>query len=392
MSRIRRTRPAVASATVGCHADQPRLDIPEVFIREQMMAQHIPGLAVAIIKSGSLHWAQGFGWADVARQKPMTSDTLMNIGSLAKTFVTTAVMQCVERGECGLDDDINAFLDFSIHNPMHDETAITILQLLTHHSSIADGSSYGRAYACGDSVIPLEEWIGGYFKPDGLYYNAGENFHAWAPGEQYSYNNVAFGLLAYLVERVSGQSFAAYCQKHIFEPLGMGNTSWFVADIDKAQHAIPYAYVAKGRIHSPNWGGVELELLNNEEPPDGFEGPYPDCIYDHPNFGDGFLRTSVSQLVNYQLAMLHNGEWNGRRILASSSIKKMLAVRDGEHGITWNRRALQGGPHVWGHGGGDPGISTAFDFDTEKGDGVIIFANTWGASLDELSIRLFRAA
>ncbi|MFT5401168.1 MAG: CubicO group peptidase (beta-lactamase class C family) [Gammaproteobacteria bacterium] len=265
---------AVASATVGCHADQPRLDIPEVFIREQMMAQHIPGLAVAIIKSGSLHWAQGFGWADVARQKPMTSDTLMNIGSLAKTFVTTAVMQCVERGECGLDDDINAFLDFSIHNPMHDETAITILQLLTHHSSIADGSSYGRA----------------------------------------------------------------------------------------------------------------------EEPPDGFEGPYPDCIYDHPNFGDGFLRTSVSQLVNYQLAMLHNGEWNGRRILASSSIKKMLAVRDGEHGITWNRRALQGGPHVWGHGGGDPGISTAFDFDTEKGDGVIIFANTWGASLDELSIRLFRAA
>jgi CubicO group peptidase (beta-lactamase class C family) len=380
------------SATTGCHADQPQLDIPEAFIHEQMTAQHIPGLAVAVIRSGTLHWAQGFGWADVERQTPMTPDTLMNIGSLSKTFVTTAVMQCVDRGECALTDDINAYLNFSIRNPGHSNTAITLLQLLTHHSSIADGSSYGHAYACGDSLIPLQEWIVGYFKPGGLYNNPDENFHAWAPGEQYSYNNVAFGLLAYLVERISGQSFAAYCQKHIFGPLGMLNSSWFVADIDKSQHAIPYAYVADGRIHSPSWGGIDLGLLSGEQPPDGFEGSYPDCIYDHPNFGDGFLRTSISQLVNYQLAMLHDGEWNGGRILASSSIRQMLAERDGEHGITWHRRTLPDGPQVWGHGGGDPGISTAFDFDSDSGDGVIIFANTWGASLDELSVRLFRAA
>jgi hypothetical protein len=59
------------------------------------------------------------------------------------------------------------------------------------------------------------------------------------------------------------------------------------------------------------------------------------------------------------------------------------------HGITWHKRELPGGTKVWGHGGGDPGVSTLFDLQPDTGDGVIVFANTHGASLDEMSAHLF---
>ncbi len=59
------------------------------------------------------------------------------------------------------------------------------------------------------------------------------------------------------------------------------------------------------------------------------------------------------------------------------------------HGITWYERELPGGTMVWGHDGGDPGVSTLFAFQPESGNGVIVFANTYGASLDEIAARLF---
>jgi CubicO group peptidase (beta-lactamase class C family) len=64
----------------------------------------------------------------------------------------------------------------------------------------------------------LESWLKAYFTPGGRYYEKNENFHPWKPGQKHDYSNVGFGLLGYLVERVSGQSL--YTRKSIFEPLG----------------------------------------------------------------------------------------------------------------------------------------------------------------------------
>ena len=374
-----------ASVLIGCDRTLRPRDALDDFIGDEMARNHIPGLAVSVVRGGTQTWAKGYGWADIERQVAMTPDIVQNIGSVSKPVVTTVIMQCVERGELSLDDDINDYLSFSIRNPSHPDVAITIMQLLTHYSSIADGSSYGRGYQCGSSDVSLQDWIEGYFLPGGEFFNAAENFHAWAPGEKYEYNNVAFAVLSYLVQRVTGRPFDDYCREELFEPLEMASTSWFVANIDKNRHATPYAYVSEGKIDSPSWGGIELGLLNGERPPVGFEGPYADCVYDHPNFADGFLRTSAADLMNFQRMLSGEGVLNGRRILAASSVRRMFEG----HGITWHKRELPGGPVVWGHGGGDPGVSALFEFQPEAGDGVIILANTYGASLDEIASRLF---
>ncbi len=376
---------AAVSFLAGCDRRKNSIATLEDFIVEQMRRNHIPGLAVTVVNDGAVAWSRGFGWANIERQVPMTPNTIQNIGSVSKPVVTSVIMQCIERGQLTLDDEINDHLPFPVRNPNHPAAAITVLQLLTHHSSIADGSSYGHGYECGESKVPLQRWIEGYFKPDGEFFNTAENFHDWAPGEKYEYNNVAFALLAYLVQVITGREFDEYCREQMFAPLGMKHTTWLLENVGKDLHATPYAYVSQGEIDSPSWGGVELGLLNGARPPADFEGPYADCIYDHPNFADGFLRTSTNDMARFQLMLLGNGALDGSRVLQEHSVRRMLSG----HGITWHEREFPNGPKVWGHGGGDPGISTLFDFRPERKDGVILFANTHGASLDAISATLF---
>ena len=179
----------------------------EAFISTSIAENRIPGLAAVIVRDGEIAYAKGFGFADQEREVPMTPDTLMNIGSVSKTFVNTAILQLVERGALDLEDDVNRYLSFQVAHPRHPESAITVRQLLTHTASIRDGDAYGASYACGDPAIPLVDWIQGYLAAGGRFYDAG-NFHPWPPGTVFSYSNVGYGLLGLLVEVISGEPFA----------------------------------------------------------------------------------------------------------------------------------------------------------------------------------------
>ena len=387
---------AAAGTLVGCR-QQIETTALDGFIAQEMEASHIPGLAVAVIRGGRLAWSRGYGWADIERNIPMTPDMLQNIGSISKTFVGSAVMQLWEQGTLQLEDDVNQYVDFSVRNPTHLRIPITLADLLMHRSSIADGSAYARGYACGDPKVPLEDWMRGYFTPGGAFYDPGENFHPWAPGERFEYNNVAFGLLAYVVEVVSKTPFAEYCWEHLFEPLGMHETSWYLADVDTDRHAIPYTYVSNGRVRGPSWGGTEQGVVGGGVATPTSHGYAANCLYNHPNFPDGFLRTSVNQLGRYALAYLNGGAFEGARILKKDTVDQMLhpiftaADEEGEYGqgLVWYERVLSNGEHVWGHSGGDPGINTRLEFKRDSGHGVIVFTNTWGAELNEVCDRLF---
>ncbi len=367
------------------------------FVEDKMKRSHIPGLAAAIIEDREVVWSGEFGWADIDRKIKMSIDSLQNIGSISKTFVGTAVMQLREKGFLRLEDDVGKYLDFQVRNPDYPDSPITLVQLLTHASSIADGSAYARGYGCGDPSVSLGDWIRGYFEPGGTFYEPTENFHPWAPGERYEYNNVAFGLLAYLVEVISSTPFHDYCRSRIFEPLGMNDTAWYLRDIDMSRHAIPYSYVSDGEIRGPAWGGSQQGVVGGGGAQPVANGYAANCLYNHPNFPDGFLRTSVRQLADYQIAYLSGGSVGGREIVSERSIQEMLTprlttTRRGQRrgqGLVWWSQYLSSGELVWRHTGGDPGINTLFDFQPSTGRGVIVFANTWGAGLGEVGERLF---
>lgn len=367
------------------------------FITDRMETTHLPGLAACIVKNNRIAWSKGYGWANIEQQIPMTPDTLMNIGSVSKTITNTAIMQLWEKGLFQLDDDINNTLPFPVKNPFHPNEPITFRQLLTHTSSINDGPAYEKSYACGDPKIPLRTWVEEYLTPGGAYYNKEENFHDWKPGERFDYSNIGFGLLGYLVEVISGSPFGDYCKVNIFEPLGMEETSWYLADLDTAKHAVPYTYVSNGEIR-----GRLLQEGGEARGAQEREGYILNCLYTFPNIPDGLLRTSVHQLARFLMAYINNGSYKDKRVLQEGTVREILTSQldqsllpdEGKGlGLTWYQFRLDSGDLVWGHTGSDPGITTRMLFRPTDGVGVIVFTNTgWGWRLEDIARRLFQEA
>jgi CubicO group peptidase (beta-lactamase class C family) len=371
---------------------RPTADLDD-FITSQMEKNHLAGLGACIIKGGEIIWSNGYGWADFEKKVPYDPEnTVQNIGSVSKTFTATAVMQLWEKGKFKLDDDINAYLPIKVINPSYPDIAITFRQLLTHRSSIMDGPAYGKSYACGDPTISLEKWIRGYFTPGGEFYDGEKNFHEWRPGQEgrlpsnpRPYSNVAFGLLGYLVERIAGIPFSDYCRTHIFKPLGMTSTSWYLKDLDTSRHAIPYTYLPPGKprqvLSEGGWTAKSRE-----------EGGYfASCLYSFPNYPDGLIRTSVSQLAQFLIAYIQKGTCKGDRLLKPSTVETMLSRDHFGKGLCWFERPQDNGDSMWGHGGGDPGIATTMQFLIRSGVGVIVFTNT-GMGVDAIRNRLLQQA
>lgn len=403
MDRRRFLRQSATMGAITCFPAQSLLAADQgdinAFIEVKMLRDHIPGVAACIIKGEDVVWSNAYGWANIDQKIAMSTDSLQNIASISKTFTTTAVMQLYEAGLLEIDEDLNSILPFAVRNPKRPGDDITIRQLLTHSSFIRDGLAYARHYACGDPRFSLSVWLREYLTPDGAFYNAEENFQDWAPGSRFVYTNVSFGILAYIVELKSGISFPEYCRRNIFARLGMNSTSWMLADTDLSRHVVPYTWVEDNTARGPRWGGIPLGVIREGGPTldgDLEDGYQANCVYNHPNYPDGFLRTSVNQLSVYARAYLNGGEFAGTRILREATINAMLSKQNvpgnRTQGLTWYADGELGGEPKWGHGGSDPGSNTDMRLLPEQGVGAIVFANTNGVVPTEISSALLEMA
>lgn len=330
----------------------------DAYVREQMRLARVPGLAAAIVKSGEIAWARGYGWANIPRGLRATPNIDFMLASVSKTVTGVAVMQAVEQGLIDLDADVNEVLPFGVRNPRYPDTAITARMLLTHSSSLRDNwKVLSASYVYGDgadSPIRLGDFCREYFSPGGIYYDEGRNFSLSAPLTEYLYCNMAVALAGYMVEAASGIPFDTWCEDRIFIPLGMATTRWHLADLDRRQVAMPYRY---------------------ERTTDAYRR-YGQ--YGYPDYPDGQLRTSANQLARFLLAFIGWGEYAGVRILQESSVQEMRRSQipglvPGQ-GLIWYVAGSKG-MRLMGHNGGDSGVATQMFFRRSDGTGVIMLAN-----------------
>ena len=168
----------------------------------------VAGAVVVIVKDGEVLTQRGFGYADVASRKPVDpATTLFRPGSVSKLFTWTAVMQQVEAGKIDLDADVNTYLDFKIP-PFHGKP-ITMTNIMTHTPGFEESI---RHLISSDpkAVMPLQDYV-----------KKALPARVFAPGSTPAYSNYATALAGYVVQRVSGEEFDAYIDRHIFTPLGM---------------------------------------------------------------------------------------------------------------------------------------------------------------------------
>ena len=328
---------------------QQALDLLDRNIRDVMNDQHVPGLAACTIKNGELVWVGTYGHANLDQNISVTMDTIFMLGSISKIVTGIALMQLYEEGLIGLDDDINDHIVLDVVHPDYPETAITPRMLLSHVSSIRDNwSVLGPLEVSGmDTPLSLEEFIQSYLTPSGVHYYA-DNFIDAEPGTQYEYTNVGATLIAYLVEAVSNTTFEEYCQQHIFEPLGMNETSWFMSNLDTEKMAMPYLYSGSSFIPY---------------------GHYSSAVYPC-----GFMRTSVEQLALLMTALMEYGTVGTTTILNNDTLQMMMTIHYpslvSNYGLFFENFGV-----LWGHGGSGPGVATRMLFYPEAHEGVIVMMN-----------------
>ena len=209
-------------------------------IPDLMRQSAVPGLILGVWEDGAAPYLRGFGVRDTATGEPMTPDLYMRIGSLSKTFTTTAVLQLVDRGDLGLDDSIASHL---ADVPCGD--AITIRQLAGMRSGLWDYS---------EEVIPLMPGQPGrQWTPEELLAIGYRNSPLFAPDAKFDYSNTNTVLLGVLVETVTGQSLKDFVHQHILAPQQLAAT--FVpsdATLPKP-HAHGYTRTPDGTVDAATW-------------------------------------------------------------------------------------------------------------------------------------------
>ncbi|HEY1014493.1 MAG TPA: serine hydrolase domain-containing protein, partial [Herpetosiphonaceae bacterium] len=168
----------------------------------------VPGVAVAVTQGDRVIHLAGYGHDSQGR--PLTPQTPLPIASLSKSFTAFAVMQLAERGEIELDAPVRAYLpEFQLADPRG--AAITIRQLLSHRSGMADQTFAEKRLAPPDSLAAAVASL----RTAPLLSD---------PGAEYHYHNPNYWVAARLVEVVSGMPFNAYLTERIFAPLDMAGT------------------------------------------------------------------------------------------------------------------------------------------------------------------------
>ena len=237
----------------------------------------IGGMVVVVVKDGKILVQKGYGYADVATKRPMDPDrTMIRAGSTSKLFTWTAVMQLVQAGKIDLDRNINDYLDFKI-SPKGG-TKITMRDLMNHRAGFEEGikdlMSYDPKILQSD-----EEYLKSHPRP-----------MLFAPGQVPAYSNYGATLAGYIVQRVSGEPFDAYIDRHILHPLGMMHSTF--AQPLPAQF-LPF--VAKGYRTA------------SDQP-----SPY-ELVTTRPA---GSLTTTASDMARFMLAHLQQGQYNGFQMLS----------------------------------------------------------------------------
>lgn len=206
--------------TTNIYKTEPLYHEIEKLGEELTVKHYVPGIAVAVIRDGKVASIQSIGYADLASKKPVTPETIFNVGSVSKLVSAWGFMQLAEKGLIKLDDPVDPFLTrWHLPDSEFDKSKVTLRRILSHTAGLSV-HGYGGSDQ-GTKLLSLEESLNGKTKRNG------ETVHlASEPGTKWEYFGGGYTLAQLLLEEKTKQDFSSYMKQNIFLPLGMKNTSY----------------------------------------------------------------------------------------------------------------------------------------------------------------------
>lgn len=320
-------------------------------LEDDVTKAQIPGMALIGARKGKVCLEEFVGYRDVAKQKPITANTIFGLASLTKSVVAVAVMILQDEGKLTVTDRVVKWLpELKKWNDFY-KKQITIHHLLTHTAGFSGMGAFHLARRESIEQDPDGEALFGTFTGEDYVYTVRDLMEAMikenapfiaSPGEMFNYSNEGYALLQEIVERASGESFAEFVDRSLFQPLGMFRTTFSLDSLEERDDVTELYAFTKGMpkevFHTPAWwasGDI---------------------------YGPGALKASAADIQRYLELFRHRGDVNGVPLVSHAGMNEMMRAHiTTPNGVNYGYGIIVGtyqGHRVIGHGGGIKGVSS----------------------------------
>jgi CubicO group peptidase (beta-lactamase class C family) len=320
--------------SVPCVAQQDISAKIDPYVKAEMRRQQIPGLSLAVVRSGTIALVRSYGFSNVEHQIPVKPETVFQSGSIAKQFTAAAVMILVEEGKLSLDDKISKYFTDAPESWKN----ITVRHLLTHTSGMGDyppdldlrRDLTEDEYLAIIKSVPL----------------------AYATGTTWDYSNLGYVTLGILIRKITGKFYGDFLAERIFQPVGM-TTARVISEADIVPNRAAGYRLVKGELKNQEWVSPSTNTT-----------------------ADGSLYFTILDLAKWDAALYTDKPLKQSSLDQMWSPVKLDGGKRKAYGFGWHTDVIHGHRIVF-HGGAWQGFkSFILRFPDDKLT-IIFFANSW---------------
>jgi CubicO group peptidase (beta-lactamase class C family) len=304
---------------------------------------------VLIADQGKIIYQGSFGLANHATKAPLNAESVFELASVSKQFTAMGIMLLEKQGKLAYSDSLQQFI------PGFPYPGITIRHLLNHTSGLPDYMELFAQHWDSSKIATNSDMIGLLVKhhPDPLF----------KPGEKWEYSNTGYALLASIIEKASGTSFAKYLEKNIFKPLEMKHTTVLRRRLEKK---VPGNYA---------FGYIREKGSDNYVLPDSVPG-VASMVYSLDGIvGDGTVNSTTPDLLKWDRALYTEKLVSFAAMQEAFTPAKLNDGKTYPYGFGWAMGTLDGIGKIVNHSGGWPGYGTIIERHLQTGKTIIILRN-----------------
>jgi len=270
--------------------------------------REIAGAVTLVTTKDKIVHLEATGFADIASEKPMQTDTLFWLASTTKPFTGVAILMLQDEGRLNIADPVATYIPgfAKLKTPSGKPANITIGQLLTHTSGLE--TTERSAYAATNNLAGLIDGI--LAMP-----------MQFEPGEDWKYSSAGFDVAGRIVEIVSGKSFDVFLQERLFDPLAMKDTTFYPGEAQQKR-------LATGYLKSRKTGLLRVQAL-----------PFDATVLKNlPPVPAGGLFSTAGDLARFCQMLLNRGMLDGKRYLSETSYYALTTIQTGDlpnHALGW---------------------------------------------------------
>lgn len=335
------------SLNVCAQQDVPVLDLStqtslegkiDAVITHYQGVYEIPGLSVGVVTADDVLFCQGYGVKSIRSNHPVDGNTIFHAASISKLFTAQAVMLLVQEGVFGLDDRISDLLpELTYDDPEFEQ--VQVKQLLNHTAGLPDINNYHWHRNNEEDISLARYMLSQKFRLEN------------SPGTNFSYSNLGYDLLGYLIARYGNTSFEDYLKTEVLMPNQMANSDFRYFMIPEELRVSPHS---KRRL----WGNIYSRNV------------YP---YTREHAPSSTLNTSAQELSLWMMDVLQKLQTEGEAGLFWPMLQSSTSLSS-YIGLGFQRFEVEG-QQVVGHFGGDRGFRSYLLLVPEANLGLVLLAN-----------------